>query len=111
VEWVSSYSASSPDELALVNAAKILGVRFASRPAKNQIVLEYSASKIGGLLNKDKVDTFEVLHVFEFTSNRKRMSVVVRTPSGRVKVLTKGSDCVLKKLLARIDGSTIQERE
>lgn len=34
------------------------------------------------------------------------MSVVVRTPEGQIKVLTKGSDSVLMKLLAPIDEKT-----
>jgi|LakMenE18May11ns_1017448.scaffolds.fasta_scaffold9606179_1 magnesium-transporting ATPase (P-type) len=31
------------------------------------------------------------------------MSVVVKTPEGVIKVLTKGSDCILNKLLAPLD--------
>lgn len=31
------------------------------------------------------------------------MSVVVKTPEGVIKVLTKGSDCLLNKLLAPLD--------
>ncbi len=34
------YSAQSPDELALVNAAKYFGMKFRSRPNKNTIVIE-----------------------------------------------------------------------
>ena len=34
------------------------------------------------------------------------MSVIVKTPDGSIKVLTKGSDSVLTKLLAPIDERT-----
>lgn len=34
------YSAQSPDELALVNAAKQFGVRFKSRPNNKTILIE-----------------------------------------------------------------------
>ena len=34
---------------------------------------------------------FEVLHVIEFTSTRKRMSVVVRTPENKIKLYSKVS--------------------
>jgi hypothetical protein len=48
-EYEESYSASSPDELALVNAARYFGVRFVSRPSSKFINVEYDATKIGGL--------------------------------------------------------------
>jgi len=35
-----TYSAQSPDELALVNAAKVFGMRFKSRPNPRSIVIE-----------------------------------------------------------------------
>lgn len=38
---------------------------------------------------------YQVLHVIDFTSTRKRMSVVVRTPEGGVKVMCKGADTML----------------
>lgn len=43
---------------------------------------------------------FEILAVNEFNSDRKRMSVVVRTPEGKVKVLIKGADSVIQKRLS-----------
>jgi magnesium-transporting ATPase (P-type) len=106
VIWEESYSASSPDELALVNAASHFGVRFKSRPSSNQIEIEYDSSKVGGLEGVDKKETFEILQILEFTSHRKMMSVIVKTPDGSIKVLTKGSDSVLTKLLAPIDERT-----
>ena len=45
-------------------------------------------------------ERYEILNVIEFTSARKRMSVVVRTPSGRIKVLCKGADSVIYERLA-----------
>ena len=35
------YSAQSPDELALVNAAKQFGIRFKERPNTKSIIIEY----------------------------------------------------------------------
>ena len=35
-------------------------------------------------------EEYEVLNVIEFTSTRKRMSVIVRDPRGRIRLLTKG---------------------
>lgn len=39
--------------------------------------------------------TYKVLAVVPFTSTRKRMSVVVRDPRGRIVVMTKGADNVI----------------
>ncbi len=35
--------------------------------------------------------TVEILHVLEFTSERKRMSVVARLPDGKIRVMVKGA--------------------
>jgi phospholipid-transporting ATPase len=45
------------------------------------------------VLNKE--EKYEILNVLEFTSNRKRMSVVVRTQSGQIKLFCKGADSVI----------------
>ncbi len=42
---------------------------------------------------------YQLLHVLEFSSERKRMSVIVRTPAGRVKLLCKGADTVIYERL------------
>ena len=39
-----------------------------------------------------QVREYRKLHVLEFDSTRKRMSVVVRYPSGRVLLVTKGAE-------------------
>lgn len=44
--------------------------------------------------------TYEVLNVIEFTSARKRMSVIVRTPDGRIKLFCKGADSLIYERLA-----------
>lgn len=82
------FNASSPDELALVDGAARHGYRFASRDADN-------------IIRVDKVsDTWEVLNILEFSSSRKRMSIVLRhVASGQISLLTKGADSVVEKLL------------
>jgi magnesium-transporting ATPase (P-type) len=86
-----SYNASSPDELALTNAARFFGLVFEDRDADNKIVI---SDKITGRTHK-----YELLNVIEFTSLRKRMSVIVRTPDDRILCLTKGADSII---LARL---------
>ena len=44
---------------------------------------------------------FEVLNVCEFNSTRKRMSTVVRTPEGKIKLYCKGADTVILERLSK----------
>ena len=50
---------------------------------------------------------YEVLNVIEFTSARKRMSLIVKTPDGKIKVFCKGADSVIYERLcpAPVDNS------
>lgn len=83
------YNASSPDELALVNAAKFFGFAFQGRNEDNDIIIN---SPIGEL-------KYRLLNVIEFTSARKRMSVVVRSPDGKITIMCKGADSIITPLL------------
>ena len=51
------------------------------------------------ILQFGKPEVYEVLNVLEFTSSRKRMSVVVRMPNGTIKLMTKGADTVIYERL------------
>lgn len=44
---------------------------------------------------------FEILNVCEFNSTRKRMSTVVRTPEGQIKLYCKGADTVILERLSK----------
>jgi phospholipid-transporting ATPase len=83
------YNASSPDELALVNAAKYFGHSFKGRDDDNNVILDVDGMEI----------TYKLLNVIEFTSARKRMTVIVRTYDNRIKVMCKGADSILLPLL------------
>jgi len=85
------YIASSPDELALTNAARHFGIVFEDRDEHNRIVI-YNK-------NLDKRFYYELLNLIEFTSARKRMSVVVRTEEGKIICMTKGADSIISARL------------
>lgn len=119
-------NSSSPDELSLLNAAKYFGVRFVERNEFNELVIQDEAdgelasaaggrgSYAGGGLGRALLGApkrraadrsaggrrFQLLNVIEFTSERKRMTVVIQTPEGAIKVLSKGADSVLLPLLS-----------
>ncbi|GAA6111613.1 phospholipid-transporting ATPase IB isoform X1 [Tachysurus ichikawai] len=78
------YQASSPDEGALVKGAKSLGFVFTAR-TPHSVIIEARGKEM----------TYELLNVLEFSSNRKRMSVVVRTPEGKLRLYCKGADNVI----------------
>ena len=40
-------------------------------------------------------EMYELLNVIEFTSTRKRMSIVVRTPEDKIICMTKGADSII----------------
>ena len=48
-----------------------------------------------------KKQTFDLLELFAFTSDRKRMSVVVRDESGVIRMYMKGADSIVKGRLSR----------
>ena len=85
------YNASSPDELALVNGARHLGFKFASRDDDGNMVCEMW----------DGERSYKLLNVIEFDSTRKRMSVIVRNPEGKVLVICKGADSIIEKRLKK----------
>ncbi|KAH7477187.1 Phospholipid-transporting ATPase IB [Phytophthora ramorum] len=82
------YRASSPDEEALVKAAKCLGYNFYA-PAP---LLEVEVTKKNG---SSVVRKYTILNVNEFNSTRKRMSVTIRTEDGRYFLYCKGADNVM----------------
>ncbi|KAL4690916.1 hypothetical protein H8959_013877, partial [Pygathrix nigripes] len=84
------YQASSPDEAALVKGAKKLGFVFTARTPFSVIIEAMGQEQ-----------TFGILNVLEFSSDRKRMSVIVRTPSGRLRLYCKGADNVIFERLSK----------
>ena len=87
-----TYNAASPDELAIVNAAKQFGYEFLGLDKQDNLLL-----RIGG--GKD-VLRYQLLNVCEFNSNRKRMSVIIKTPDGKYMLMCKGADSVITDRLS-----------
>uniref|UniRef100_A0A4W5PDI6 Phospholipid-transporting ATPase n=1 Tax=Hucho hucho TaxID=62062 RepID=A0A4W5PDI6_9TELE len=78
------YQAQSPDEGALVTAARNFGFVFRSRTPESITVVE-----MGELV------TYELLAVLDFNNVRKRMSVIVRSPEGKLTLYCKGADTII----------------
>ncbi|XP_078301824.1 phospholipid-transporting ATPase IB-like isoform X2 [Panthera onca] len=84
-----TYQASSPDEAALVKGMKKLGFVFTTR-TPSSVTINAMGENF----------TFEILNILEFSSNRKRMSVIVRTPTGKLRLYCKGADTVIYERLS-----------
>ncbi|CAJ0756359.1 14249_t:CDS:2, partial [Entrophospora sp. SA101] len=96
------YQASSPDEFALVTAAKELGYVVIDR-TMSSVSLRINHGDPNGLKSindepnnnnnntssTNTFETYEILNVVEFSSKRKRMSIIYRLPDGRICLLCK----------------------
>ncbi|XP_072977248.1 phospholipid-transporting ATPase 3 isoform X1 [Typha angustifolia] len=91
-----TYQAASPDEAALVTAAKKFGFFFYRRTPTTVMVRESHVEKMGKIQDV----AYEILNVLEFNSTRKRQSVVCRYPNGRLILYCKGADTVIYERLA-----------
>ncbi|XP_072697933.1 phospholipid-transporting ATPase FetA-like isoform X3 [Canis lupus baileyi] len=94
VEGNLVYQAQSPDEGALVTAARNFGFVFCSRTSETIMVVEMGETKV-----------YQLLAILDFNNVRKRMSVIVRTPEDRVMLFCKGADTILCQLLHPSCGS------
>ncbi|XP_053514670.1 phospholipid-transporting ATPase IK isoform X3 [Artibeus jamaicensis] len=86
------YQAASPDEEALVTAARNFGYVFLARTQDSITVVELGEERV-----------YQVLAMMDFNSIRKRMSVLVRNPEGSIYLYTKGADTVLFDRLYKKD--------
>lgn len=86
------YNAQSPDELALVNAAKEFGYVFRGKDREDCYLVENTHS--GEQLK------YKLLNVCEFSSARKRMSCIFRAPDGKIILMCKGADSVIEHRLS-----------
>ncbi|XP_078420082.1 putative phospholipid-transporting ATPase IF isoform X2 [Cetorhinus maximus] len=75
------YYAASPDEKVLVEAARKIGVTFAGFKEENILLNTFG-----------KDERYTLLEVLEFDAERRRMSVIVRTPEGKTVMFTKGAE-------------------
>lgn len=81
------YQAQSPDEAALVSAARNFGFVFIER-SPNSITIEVMG----------RLEVYELLCILDFNNVRKRMSVILRK-DGKLRLYCKGADNVIYERL------------
>jgi phospholipid-translocating ATPase len=90
-----SYQASSPDEIAIVRWTESVGLALVSRD-RDSVRLSFPSRQL--LL------AFDILHVFPFTSELKRMGIVVRDrASGEILFYQKGADMMMARIVQQND--------
>jgi len=84
-----SYQASSPDEIALVKFTERIGLKLWKRDLKT-ITLKNPL---------DELQEYKVLNIFPFTSETKRMGIIVKEKkSKQITFFMKGADVVMSKI-------------
>ncbi|KAF1353430.1 putative phospholipid-translocating P-type ATPase [Delphinella strobiligena] len=105
-QTTTSYQASSPDEIAIVQWTEAVGLRLLHRDRKT-ITLQFAS-------NDRIVVRVQILNIFPFTSDSKRMGIIVKflssdksldsdSPSGDLFFLQKGADTVMTSIVSAND--------
>ncbi|KAI1997506.1 putative aminophospholipid-translocase [Ophidiomyces ophidiicola] len=102
-QQVTTYQASSPDEIAIVKYAEDVGVQLAYRD-RQKILLR-------SIESGDIVVKADILDIFPFTSDSKRMGIVVKfvhgqeleQSQGEIWFFQKGADTVMSSIVAAND--------
>ena len=94
-----TFTGFSPDDVELVKTAHEQGFTLQGNNSNSKII------KIEGVNNNNKLiklkKKYEILHILNFTSERKRMSIIVRDKQDRkIKLYCKGADSEIKKRLS-----------
>ncbi|KAF8005066.1 hypothetical protein HF325_000523 [Metschnikowia pulcherrima] len=94
-DGVISYQAASPDEVAIVKFCEQIGLRLLKRD-RHSITLLHLAS-LQELL-------FQILYIFPFNSDTKRMGIVVKdTQKNEIWFMEKGADTVMTRIVNTSD--------
>ncbi|KAG9439471.1 hypothetical protein H6P81_019636 [Aristolochia fimbriata] len=88
------YEAESPEEVAFLIASQEFGFRFSKRTQSIMSVKELDPH------GKEVERKYKLLNLLEFSSSRKRMSVIVEDEEGQIFLLCKGADSIILDRLA-----------
>ncbi|XP_038706602.1 probable phospholipid-transporting ATPase 4 isoform X2 [Tripterygium wilfordii] len=91
-----TYEAESPDEGAFLVAAREFGFEFFKRTQSSVFIREKYAHS-----GKPVEREFKILNLLDFTSKRKRMSVIVQDEGGQILLLCKGADSIIFDRLSK----------
>ena len=87
---ISEYSGVSPDDVELVKTSYEQGFVFLQ-----------SSNDLREIRIGDSIQSFTVLNVLNFSSERKRMSIIIRDKNNVIKLYSKGADCEISKRMSK----------
>ena len=87
---IAEYSGVSPDDVELVKTSYEQGFAFL------QSTNDLREIRIG-----DSIQSFQVLNVLNFSSERKRMSIIIKDKNNIIKLYSKGADCEISKRMSK----------
>lgn len=89
-EQIRNYQASSPDEVALVKWTEEMGLALVKRDLHSMQLKTPN----------DKILNYTILQIFPFTSETKRMGIIVReNSSNEIMFYLKGADVVMSSIV------------
>ena len=97
---VEEYICVSPDSIELVKAAKAQGWAYEESGNPNIKLV-----KVGDFAPEKK--EYEKLQIIEFNSDRKRETISVKTPEGKIILYCKGADSIIEQRLSNKTNSQI----
>ena len=94
-EEKEEYICVSPDSIELVKAARAQGWKYedSGNPDIKQISLGYN--------DNNKRIKFEKKEIIEFSSDRKRETIIVKTPDNKIILYCKGADSIIEQRLSK----------
>ena len=97
---LEEYICVSPDSIELVKAAKSQGWAYEESGNPN-----IKRVKVGDAIPETK--SFEKLQIIEFSSDRKRETIIVKSSEGKILLYCKGADSIIEKRLSKNSSSQI----
>ena len=97
---LEEYICVSPDSIELVKAAKLQGWAYEESGNPNTKWV-----KVGDVLPERK--DYKKLQIIEFSSDRKRETIIVKNPEGTIVLYCKGADSIIEKRLSNKSSSQI----
>ena len=88
------YICVSPDSIELVKAAKSQGWKFEESGKPDDRIVALGE-------DENKKINYEKLQVIEFSSDRKRETIIVRTPERKIILYCKGADSIIEQRLSK----------
>ncbi|KAF5180176.1 Phospholipid-transporting atpase [Thalictrum thalictroides] len=89
------YEAESPEEVAFLIASQEFGFQFFQRTQSTMVLKEVNPAS-GGVVERE----YKLLNMLEFSSSRKRMSVIIKDEDDQIFLLSKGADSIIYDMLA-----------